>query len=49
MTSQVLAAYKILGTRIHAANEVIYDGGDDTSKHIKSKTGRLKSQKLAKY
>ena len=48
----MLAANKMLGARVLAANEVDDIGGGDRSinesKHMKPKTRRLKSQKLAK-
>ena len=48
----MLAANKVLGTRVLVANEVRDNGGGDGSsdrlKHVKPKTERSKSQKLAK-
>ena len=48
----MLTANKILGARVHAANEYGDDGGGDRSSDglncIEPKTGRSESQKLAK-
>ena len=53
MSSQVLAANKVLGARVLAANKVSSagSGGDrssDGSKRVKPKTGRSENQKLSK-
>ena len=53
MSSQVLAANEVLGTRVLAVDEVdnIDDGGDgssDRSKRVEPKTGGSESQKSAK-
>ena len=53
MSSQVLAANKMLGARVLAADENcdLGGGGDglsDGSKHVEPKIGRLKSLKLSK-
>ena len=53
MSSQVLAANKVLGARMLAADEVgsVGGGGDgssDGSKRVEPKTGRSESQKLSK-
>ena len=52
MSLQVLVANDVVGARMLAANEIGDVGGgnksSDGSKHMEPKTGRLKSQKLAK-
>ena len=48
MSSQVHVAKKVLGARLHAANEVGGFGSGDRTKCVKLKTEKLESQKLAK-
>ena len=53
MSSQVLTANEVLGTKVLAANKVGDIGGGDRSsdglKHMEPKTGRLESQKTSKF
>ena len=54
MSSQVLAANKLLGARLLAADKVGsngggYDGSSDGSQRVESKTERSESQKLSKF
>ena len=48
MSLQMLATNKLLGARVLTANEVGDVEGSNRSKYMKSKTGRLESQKSAK-